>query len=162
MKKLLIPAVGLMVWLTGCTPPPGEGTVVRYSKEAKWEDVRDDVKIAITNKGLVVDHISHIANMLDRTKKDVGGKKDIYENAETYIFCSAVISRQTMEADAHNIAFCPYAIAVYTTKDDPKTVHLTYRRPVRTDGSQAAKDSLKAVEKLLDGIAHEGLGIKKK
>ena len=28
---------------------------------------------------------------------------------QAFSFCNATISRKTMEADAHNIAFCPYA-----------------------------------------------------
>jgi len=159
MNRLFLSAIGLLFIIGGCTPPASESAVVRYSKAGKWEDVRDDVKIAIANKGLLVEYVSHIHNMLERTKKDVGGKKDVFENAETFVFCSAVVSRHTMEADADNIAFCPYAITVYTTKEDPKTVNVAYRRPIRPDGSQAARDSLKQVEKLLDGIAHEALGI---
>ena len=159
MKKLLFAAIGLGTVIAGCTPPTSESTIVRYSAPAKWDDVRDDLKIAIANKGLLVEYTSHIHNMLARTKKDVGGKKDIFESAETFVFCSAVVSRHTMEADANNIAFCPYAIAVYTTKDDPKIVNVSYRRPVRPDSSEASIKALKEVETLLDGIAKEALGI---
>jgi len=159
MRKLLWFAAVLGAVLTGCNPPVNDGTVVRYSKEAKWEDVRDDLKIAIANKGLRIEYTSHIHNMLERTKKDVGGTKDIFANAETFVFCSAVVSRHTMEADPNNIAFCPYAIAVYTTKEDPKTVNVAFRRPVRTNGSAEAKKSLKEVEQLLTGLAKEALGI---
>ena len=159
MRKLFLSAVALGAILSGCNAPTNEGTVVRYAKEAKWEDVRDDLKIAIANKGLRIEYTSHIHNMLERTKKDVGGTKDIFANAETFVFCSAVVSRHTMEADPNNIAFCPYAMAVYTTKDDPKTVNVSFRRPVRTNGSAAAKSSLKEVETLLDGLAKEALGI---
>jgi len=160
MRKLLfLFAIALSPVLSGCNPATNEGTVVRYSKEAKWEDVRDDLKIAIANKGLRIEYTSHIHNMLERTKKDVGGKKDIFANAETFVFCSAVISRHTMEADPNNIAFCPYAIAVYTTHDNPKMVSVSFRRPVRTNGSASAKNALKEVETLLDGLAKEALGI---
>ena len=69
-------------------------------------------------------------------------------------FCSAALSRDTMEADPHNIAFCPYAIAIYTLPQEPGRVYLAYRRPspARTQSSARA---LAAVEKLLEGIVSE-------
>jgi len=136
--------------------------VVRYSKKAAFNDVRDDLVIAIQKKGLVIDHTSHIHKMLERTKKDIGAKMTVYQEGQSFSFCSALLSRKTMEADPHNMAFCPYSVVVYTTAADPKTVHVAYRRPVRPDGSAASKASLKDVENLLDGIAREALGMKKK
>lgn len=136
--------------------------VVRYSKPAAFDEVRQDLMIAIQNKGLVVDHTSYIHKMLERTKKDVGAKLTVYKDGQSFSFCSARLSRATMDADPHNMAFCPYSIVVYTTAADPKTVHVAYRRPYRADGSAASKSSLKDVENLLDGIARSALGMKKK
>jgi hypothetical protein len=130
-----------------------------YSKRGNYEDVKLDIEIAITNKGLVIDHTSHIGAMLDRTGKDLGTSKPIYGNAGSMQFCSASISRRTMEADPTNIVFCPYIIVYYTLHDDPKTVYAGYRRPVAA-GSAESKQSLEAVEKLLDGIVREALNIK--
>lgn len=136
--------------------------IVRYSKPAVFDEVRQDLVIAIQNKGLVIDHTSHIHKMLERTKKDLGARLTVYKEGQSFSFCSARLSRVTMEADPHNIALCPYSIVVYTTAADPKTVHVAYRRPYRPDGSPASRASLKDVENLLDGIAREALGMKKK
>lgn len=138
--------------------------VVRYSVEGKYENVRDDLVNAITGRGLVVDHNSHVAKMLDRTGKDLGTTKKIFgdDQGQTFSFCSSVISRKTMEADPHNIMFCPYTIALYTTLAEPKKVYLAYRRPQRADDSAASKAALKEVEALLDGIAREALNLKDK
>jgi hypothetical protein len=38
-------------------------------------------------------------------------------------------------------------------------VHVAYRRPWRPDGSVASQVALKAVERLLDGLAREALGL---
>jgi len=46
--------------------------IVAYSKRGKFEDVRDDLKLAIEGKGLVIDYHSFLGNMLERTGKDVG------------------------------------------------------------------------------------------
>jgi uncharacterized protein (DUF302 family) len=130
-----------------------------YMTHGNFDSVKEDVEIAITNRGLVVDHISHISDMLERTGKDLGMAKTVYVKAESMQFCSAVVSRQTMEADPSNIVFCPYIIVIYSLPQDPKTVYVGYRRPLPV-GSQASKASLKAVEELLDGIVKEALNLK--
>jgi uncharacterized protein (DUF302 family) len=133
--------------------------VVSYSKRARFEDVRDDLKAAIEGKGLVIDYHSFVNRMLERTGKDVGSDRKLYADAQAFVFCSASLSRKTMEADPANAALCPYSIMVYATARDPATVHVAYRRPWRPDGSAASQAALKQVERLLDGIAREALGL---
>jgi len=135
--------------------------VVTYSKKAKFDDVRDDLKLAIEGKGLVIDYQSYVNRMLERTGKDVGSAKELYVGAQAFVFCSAVLSRKTMEADPANMAQCPYSVSVYATAAEPDKVYVSYRRPWRPDGSAASKSALKAVEALLDGIAREAVGLKK-
>jgi len=156
---LALLAPGALLAGTADTAP-----VVRYSVEGKYENVREDLINAITGRGLVVDHNSHVAKMLDRTGQDLGTTKKIFgeDQGQTFSFCSSVISRKTMEADPHNIMFCPYTIALYTTLAEPKKVYLAYRRPQRADDSAASKAALKEVEALLDGIAREALNLKDK
>ncbi len=55
---------------------------------------------------------------------------------------------------------CPYSLVVYATAQKPDEVVVAYRRPWRPDGAAASKAALKDVEKLLDGIAREALGVK--
>jgi uncharacterized protein (DUF302 family) len=134
--------------------------VVTYSKTAKFEDVRDELKLAIEGKGLVIDFHSFVNRMLERTGKDVGSTRRLYADAQAFVFCSAALSRRTMEADPANVAMCPYSIVVYSTAQEPGRVHVSYRRPWRPDGTAASRAALKDVEALLDGIAREALGIK--
>lgn len=134
--------------------------VVTYSKQGKFEDVRDDLKAAIEGKGLVIDYHSFVNRMLERTGKDVGSPKKLYVDAQSFVFCSATLSRKTMEADPANVSMCPYSMVVYATAQEPGKVHVTYRRPWRPDGSAASKAALKEVESLLDSIAREALGLK--
>lgn len=138
------------------------GPIVHHAVKGKFAYVLDDLKLAIANRGLVIDHVSHVAKMLDRTGKDMGRTKKMYgdDQGQVLSFCSATISRGTMEADVHNIVFCPYTIAVYTTLADPGTVHVAWRRPQRPDGSTASTAALRDVEKLLDGIVREALNLK--
>jgi hypothetical protein len=117
--------------------------------------VRDDLKLAIERRGLVIDLESFVGRMLERTGKDVGSARRLYGDAQAFVFCSAVLSRKTMEADLANVAMCPYSIMVYATAQQPGTVNVSYRRPWRPDGSAASKAAVKEVEALLDGIARE-------
>lgn len=134
--------------------------VVTYSTTAKFDDVRDDLKAAIEARGLVIDYQSQINRMLERTAKDVGSTRKLYADAQAFVFCSATLSRKTMEADPANVSMCPYSMVVYATAQEPQRVYVSYKRPWRPDGSAASRDALKDVETLLDGIAREALGLK--
>jgi uncharacterized protein (DUF302 family) len=163
MSRTSLNALLILMALTGPLAAhaagPTPGPIARYVTEGEFENVKDDVLLAIQNKGLVVDNTSHIHDMLERTGKDLGMTKTVFRQAEAYSFCSAVVSRKMMEADPHNIAFCPYVITVYALPDEPNRVYVAYRRPTPI-GSDASKRSLKAVEDLLDGIVREALNIK--
>lgn len=135
--------------------------VVTYSKQAKFDEVRDDLKLAIEAQGLVIDYQSFVNRMLERTGKDVGSARKLYADAQAFVFCSAALSRKTMEADPANMALCPYSITVYAMAGEPGKVYVSYRRPWRPDGTAASKASLKDVEALLDAIAREAAGLKK-
>lgn len=127
-----------------------------FTKEGSFEDVRDAVDMAITGRGLVVNNVSHVGKMLERTGKDLGGARQIFLKAEALEFCSAVVSRKMMEADPDNIVFCPYAISVYVVPEKPNEVRIAYRKPQMV-GSPASQKALKAVDELLSGIVKEAL-----
>ena len=145
-----------------CTPAfaADPHPVVAYSKQAKFEDVRDDLKAAIEAKGLVIDYHSFVNRMLERTGKDVGSSKKLYLDAQSFVFCSAALSRKMMEADPANVAMCPYSMVVYATAQEPGKVYVAYRRPWRPDGSAASKAALAEVDSLLDSLAREAVGLK--
>jgi uncharacterized protein (DUF302 family) len=123
--------------------------IVTHSAAGKFEDVRDDLKLAIEGKGLVIDYESFVNRMLERTGKDLGATRKLYKDAQAFVFCSAAISRRTMEANAANIAYCPYSIVVYETLQAPGRVSVAFQRT-----------GLKEVDTLLDGIAREALGLR--
>jgi len=129
--------------------------MVRYAVESDFDTVKDALSQAITNQGLVINSESHIDGMLERTGQDLGNEGKIYEHAVAFEFCSAKFSRQMMAADPHNIVFCPFVISVYAIPAEPETVYVAYRRPWRSDGSEASAEALQAVEGLLDTIASE-------
>ncbi|WP_417684419.1 DUF302 domain-containing protein [Roseibium sp.] len=134
--------------------PPG---VTAYATGAEFEDVRFNLETAIVNRGLVIDYVSHIGDMLARTKEDVGGTKDLYANAVSMLFCSANLSRKMMEADPGNIAYCPYAVFAYEKAEDPGSVLVGFRRLDET-GSDASKAAIAEINTLLDDIVKEAAG----
>ncbi|RIA56071.1 DUF302 domain-containing protein [Dichotomicrobium thermohalophilum] len=124
----------------------GDG-VTTYRFDGSFEDAAFGVENAIINRGLVIDYVSHVGEMLNRTGEDVGSDVKIFEEADVYLFCSAVISREVMEADPMNIAHCPYGVFVAEREGE---VMIGYR-----DYPDGPMDK---VEALLDEIAQEAVG----
>ncbi len=94
---------------------------ILYEFDGSFEDATFLTKEAIIGQGLTIDYVSHVGEMLARTKNDVGGSKDIFQNAEAYLFCSASISRRVMEKDPMNVAHCPYSVFVIQIPGDQTT-----------------------------------------
>lgn len=136
--------------------PEDDGHRVVYRTSGDYEFVRESVAAAITNQGLVITNASNVGEMLERTGKDLGQTTRVYGQAELLEFCSAIYSRRAMEADIHNIVFCPYRLAVYTEADDPETVYVSFAR-MHTAAGPKAQESLQAVESLLRSMIEEAL-----
>lgn len=128
---------------------------VLFKTHGTFQDVRDALQFAIEGKGLKINHTNNIAEMLARTGPEVGATKRVYENGEQFEFCSAVISRQMMEADPHAMVMCPYIVSVYTIPND-KNVYIAYRKPGPTR-NPALKKALANVEKLLNDIVKDAM-----
>lgn len=88
------------------------GDAITYDYDGSWDDAAFALEEAIISKGLVIDYRSHTGDMLDRTKADVGSDVHLFDHADIFLFCSAVVSRKVMEADPANIVHCPYSIYV--------------------------------------------------
>lgn len=118
-----------------------------YPFDGSFEDATFAVESAIVGEGLVIDYVSHIGDMLNRTGADVGSDKMLFKNADIFLFCSALISRQVMEQDPMNITHCPYGIFVLENEDGVMIGHKDY-----PDGS------MQAVENLMQQIVAEAVG----
>lgn len=138
MRKTLT-ALALMLAM-----PATAQDLVTYEAEGGFDDVAFALENAIISRGLVVDHVSHVGEMLARTGADVGASEDLFVAADVYQFCSATLSRKVMEADPLNIVHCPYGVFVADSGDG---VSVGYR--VYPDGA------MQEVQALLDGIARE-------
>lgn len=126
--------------------------------DGDFADVRSFVEMAITGRGMVINNVAHIGNMLERTAGDIAGAKPIYLHAEALEFCSAITSRAMMEADPHNITYCPYVIAIYELVEQPGTIYIGYRRPVvPADAPEATQKAMAEVEALLSAVVADSL-----
>ena len=138
------------------TPNAAEDYIKNYKVTRKvdgvFENISEDIKDAIIDRGIKINNISHIGNMLARTGADVGATVTIFSGDAVAIeFCSSTVSRETMEADPHNIVFCPYIISVYSLPGDIEHTYVSYRRPLPV-GDARSQASIKAVEALLEEI----------
>lgn len=157
--KRLDPSLTLLAALAVAASGVAAQPVVAYTKAGTtFDDVRDNVKLAIENRGLVVDYQAQIGKMLERTGADVGSARKLYTEAQSLQFCSAQLSRKTMEAHAGNVVLCPYTIVVYATAAKPNEVVVAYRRPMSAGGGPASRQAIQEVEALLDAIAKEAVG----
>lgn len=154
MARVICAVLLVLCWTAAVaaqsTPPDARVRMVRGG----YDDVRERLVMALENRGLVINYTARIGAMLERTGRDLGRSKAVYGKAEVLEFCSARLSRDTMEADPHNIVFCPYAIAVYTLPASPGEVYLSYRAPAAA-GTAASVSALRAVDRLLAEIVEE-------
>lgn len=142
MKYTLF-AFGIMLGLTASVAAQD---AILYDYDGSFDDATFAVEDAIVSKGLVIDYRSHTGEMLERTRKDVGSDVVLFDNADVFLFCSAVVSRKVMEADPMNIVHCPYSIFV-ADQDGKVTIgHRDY-----PDGA------MQIVEDLLADIAAEAI-----
>lgn len=142
--------------------------IVTRTVRADFDDVRFGVENAIRNGGYVIDYHARINDMLERTTADVGAGDSPYLQAETWQFCSALLSRAAMQADPANIGHCPYVVFAYETRATPGEVVVGFRTHADGDGTYEIDDDdagdvarsaapLAAVDAALLGIVDEAV-----
>ncbi len=131
--------------VTAAAAQAGEEAVT-YPFDGEFEDATFAVESAIVGRGLVIDYVSHTGEMLARTAADVGSDVELFAEADIFLFCSAQLSREVMEADPMNIAYCPYGIFVAERAGD---IMIGYRK--------YPEGEMQKVEALLADIVQEAL-----
>lgn len=122
-----------------------------WTTEDSFENVTFAVQNSIIGAGLVVDHVSHTGDMLERTKDAVGATKTLFTGADIFSFCSAKVSREVMTADITNVQYCPYTIFVYETPEKPGEITVGFR--------DYPGESMQPVTEMLTGIVKDALMI---
>ena len=133
------------------TTPLMAQDVITYTTDESYDDVIFGLENAILDEGLVIDGLSHVGNMLERTRADLGSDITIFLHADVYSFCSAVLSRQVMEVNPLNVQFCPYDIFVMQRPESPNETTIGYRA--------YPEGEMKIIEALLDRITRSAIGL---
>ena len=141
----MLALLALLAFASGMALAADNYAVV-FKAQGNYADVRDFIRMGIESEGLVINNMGHIADMLERTGKDLGTTKKVYEYGEQFEFCSSTLSRAMMEVDPHAIALCPFIISVYQMPGD-KNIYVSYRKPVYTKNLKLKK-VLADIEKL--------------
>lgn len=124
-----------------------------FTSEESFEDVVENIKMAIIERGLLVSGTLHVSKMLNRTATDLGFSQ-LFLKAESVGFCSALMSHKMAQAAVENISICPFTIAVYEKQAQPEQVYVAYRPPYFAgDGQQVTKE----IVNLLEGIIEDSI-----
>ncbi|WP_227270888.1 DUF302 domain-containing protein [Roseobacter weihaiensis] len=142
MKRLFL--AGLLGVMAGASQAAEQAVI--YPFEGSFEDAAFAVESAIVGRGLVIDYVSHTGEMLNRTAADVGSDVALFAEADIFLFCSAQLSREVMEIDPMNIAYCPYGVFVAERDGE---VMIGYR--------EYPEGEMKKVENLLAEIVQEAM-----
>jgi uncharacterized protein (DUF302 family) len=124
--------------------------VIYEVTDQSYDDIMFGLENALIDAGLVISEHNHIAEMLERTKADVGGTETVFVHADVLGFCSADLSRKAMEADPLNIRFCPYQIFTYQQTDD-STIIVGY--------DSLPDGVMQDVQQFLDQLARDAIGL---
>ncbi|WP_058553566.1 hypothetical protein [Thiohalocapsa sp. ML1] len=124
------PALAALLFTAGL----GQGFAVQaadryavYESDSSFEDVVDGLTLAIQERGMYINNVMHMDEMLERTGKDLGMEQKLYGHAQSIEFCSAVLSRKMIAEDPTHIVQCPFIIAVYTLPDAADTTYVVHR-----------------------------------
>ena len=152
MKKSIVKLQIIFLLLFGAnTVCASEDPIVTRKIEGSFQEVSSNVRMAIIGKGINIAHVLPASQMLHRTGPDFGYESAVYGDAETYEFCSARISHKLSRANPDNIVLCPFTISVYTIKDEPGMVRLTYRIPTGRPGTEEiVKEIVALIESIIE------------
>jgi uncharacterized protein (DUF302 family) len=124
-----------------------------FTSDESYEDVVENIRMAIVERGLLVSGALHISDMLNRTGPDLG-YKPVFSKAESVEFCSALMSHKMAQAAPENVVTCPFTISVYVKVDEPDQVYVAYRRPhLHGEGDQAYE----AIVRMMEGIIQDSI-----
>lgn len=119
--------------------------------DSDFATVMEGAKMAIQERGMYINNLMHMGEMLERTGKDLGMAGQIYGDAESIEFCSAVLSRRMTMENPARIDNCPFIIAVYTLPHAPDKTYVAHKAiaPEEIAGSEVMAE----VAEMLKGVA---------
>jgi uncharacterized protein (DUF302 family) len=98
-----------------------------YTSDSEFADVLEGLKMAIQERGMYINNVMNMGEMLERTGKDLGTDTPLYAQAESIEFCSSVLSREMSTENPVHVVNCPFIIAVYTLPEETGTTYVAHR-----------------------------------
>ncbi|MES9957994.1 MAG: hypothetical protein ABW120_05245 [Sedimenticola sp.] len=153
LLALLVLILGTNLAMASGVVSSDDSPIVIYKTDYSFTEAKENLEMAITDRGMLISGTLHISDMLQRTAKDTGHAK-LYEKAESLEFCSVLMSHQMSSAHPANLSICPLTIGIYVKAGEPKNTYVTYRRPEMLGD---ADEATAALTELFEGIIQEAL-----
>ncbi|MEA3275066.1 MAG: DUF302 domain-containing protein [Pseudomonadota bacterium] len=131
------------------------GPYAVYETDTAFEDVIEGVKMGIQERGMYINNVMHMAEMLERTGKDLGMDEKIYEKAESVEFCSAVLSRKMTSEDPSRIVNCPFIMSIYVLPGEPDKTYVAHRTV--SDKEIQSSAVMAEISEMLKGVAETAI-----
>ena len=126
-----------------------------YRSAAAFEDVLDGLQAAIQERGLYINNVMDLGEMLTRTGKDLGMAEPIYGQARTLEFCSALLSRDMMREDPARIVNCPFTVSVYTRAGESGVTYVAHRAIPQAE--QDASATMSKIARMLKDLSEAAI-----
>ena len=154
MSQLKITVLGFLLLVGPCTQAVADHYAV-YVSESGFEDAMEGLKMAIQERGMYINNVMNMGEMLERTGKDLGMETPLYDQAESIEFCSAVLSREMSSENPVQVVNCPFIIALYTLPGEPDRTYLVHRRIAAEE--IASSPAMAKVAAMLSGVAEAAI-----
>lgn len=142
-------ALALLITLQG--EVRADGGYAIYESESAFADAMEGLKMAIQERGMYINNVMHMDEMLERTGKDLGLGGKLYEHAQSVEFCSAVMSRKMVTENPARIVNCPFIISVYTLPGVEDKTYIVHREIPAAETQ--ASEVMTEVAEMLEGVA---------
>jgi uncharacterized protein (DUF302 family) len=150
-RHLFLQVIAALTLTLGAATQAAADQYAVYESDSSFEDVLDGLKLAIQERGMYINNVMHMGEMLERTGKDLGMEEEIYAKAESIEFCSAVLSRKMTAEDPTRIVNCPFIVAIYTLPDVADTTYVVHR--IIPESETAESPVMREVAEMLKGVA---------
>lgn len=120
--------------------PVAAQDIVWTEYDGSFDDAAFSVEQAIIGEGLVIDFVSDVGTMLERTAADVGEASPI-DKGKVFLTCSALVTREVLSLAPENLAYCPYAITVLEVNGSVRVGREDYP-PASMDPAEALLDRI--------------------
>lgn len=140
--------LALLLLVSASAGIAGESPFVSYKSSLPFEQVMEDLQMAIADKGFHINKIMHLDRMWERNRKEGDPSNPLFLHAKSIDFCSAVLSRRMTEENPQRIVNCPFIISVHVLASEPETTYITHRRLTLGDDSVATREAAAMLESL--------------